>query len=259
MSLYERMQRYENITNYTLLPNLPIVVKCSIRNFSKLIRKLPRPYCNELWNIIKLTMHSTVMELEGAVFAYQQHSNIYYVLKNFEENSPGPYGSKIQKINSVITSLTSLNFLKNYLASDEPPDIIGEAIFESNCFSTPSIVETVNYIISQQEACKYYAVSIVAEEELSEFIENISKRSIKEKIKLLSSECGIIFERDYDSNFRLGTCSFKAPKIMKTENQEIIRKKWILENAFSFYEESDFLNNIINTGQDILRPERDIQ
>lgn len=258
ISLYERMQRYEAISNNLLVPKLPIIAKCNIRNFTRMIRKLSRPYDSELWTILRNTMHDTVMELESAVFAYQQHGEICYVLKTNDDDGPGPYGGNSQKIVSVISSLTTVNFIKNFLASDEPPDIIGEGIFECFTFNVPFSSEVVNYLIYQQQQCQKYAISAAAEEELSRVIENIdflNKRTTEEKKELLETECGIIFNNSYNQFFRLGSCSFKTPRIIN----EIARKKWFLEtNAPYFINEKEFVLNIINTGQDIFRHERDM-
>lgn len=262
MTLFERIQRYEGAYDGYLIPRLPIIVRCSARNFPRLIRKLPRPYCPELWWVLRSAMHTTVMELEGAVFAYQAHGELSYVLKSMEEDTPGPYGSKIQKIGTVVSSLTTLNFMKHFLASDDPPDIIGEAVFEGLVFSTPSVSEATNYLINQQQLCYRYAVSSTAEEEMSRQQENIdflNRKSTEEKKEILQDECGIIFDTKYKSLFRHGSCSFKAPKIIRAGEHEIVRKKWVLEeNAPDFIRDRDFLVNILNCGQDIMRPERDL-
>lgn len=259
MFLIERMQRYESVYDNIVTCRLPIIIKCHIRNFNKVIRKLPRPYCPELWQIIRSTMFSTVMELEGAVFGYQVHGDIYYILKSMDDDTPGPYGSKIQKIGSVASSLTTLNFLKQYLASDDQPDIIGEAVFESLVFVLPSTTEVCNYLIAQQQQGYHYAISVAAEEEMSRVVENtdfLNRKSINEKKEILQTECGIIFDNKYKQYFRLGSISFKAPKI---SDQEVVRKKWILEeNSPKFIEQGDFISNIIRTGQDVLVPERDL-
>jgi len=259
MFLIERMQRYENVYDNIVTCRLPIVIKCNIRNFNKVIRKLPRPYCPELWHILRSTMFTTIMEMEGAVFGYQAHGNIYYILKSTEEDSPGPYGSKIQKIGSVASSLTTLNFLKQYLASDDQPDIIGEAVFESLVFPLPSTTEVCNYLIAQQQQGYHSAISVTAEEEISRIVENtdfLNRKSVNEKKEILQTECGIVFDNQYKQYFRLGSIAFKAPKI---SSQEIIRKKWILEeNAPNFIDQKDFIGNIIRTGQDVLVPERDL-
>jgi hypothetical protein len=152
--------------------------------------------------------------------------------------------------------------MKSFLASDEQPDIIGEGIFEGITFNVPFTSEVVNYLILQQQQCHRYAISAAAEEELSRVIENIdflSKRTIEEKKELLETECGIVFNEKYNQFFRYGSCSFKTPKIVKTNDHEIARKKWFMEvNAPNFINEREFVFNIIQTGQDILRPERDI-
>jgi tRNA(His) 5'-end guanylyltransferase len=211
--------------------------------------------------ILQETMFLTVKDLESATFGYHQHGEISFILKQIDEESPDPYGNKIQDINSIISSLITMNFMKQYMASDDPPDIIGDAVFKTITFNTPSVSEAINYLIGQQYLCHKTAVSIVAEEEISRLpnvssIDFLNRRTMEEKKMLLDTECNIIFDEEYKNYFKYGTCSFKAPKVFKNES----RKKWIMEEtAPDFSSDREFVLNIVKTGQDIFRAERDIQ
>jgi hypothetical protein len=116
-------------------------------------------------------------------------------------------------------------------------------------------------LIGQQYLCHKTAVSIVAEEEISRLpnvssIDFLNRRTMEEKKMLLDTECNIIFDEEYKNYFKYGTCSFKAPKVFKNES----RKKWIMdETAPDFSSDREFVLNIVKTGQDIFRAERDIQ
>jgi tRNA(His) 5'-end guanylyltransferase len=254
MNLLERMQRYENTLNGTLLYRAPIIARFSIRNYGRLIRQLPRPYSAEFMRILQETMFSTVKELEGAVFAYQQHGEISYVLRQIGEDGAGPYGGLVQKISTTLSSITTLNFAKHYMSSDEPPDIVGEAIFEGIVFNVSTVSEAINYLIGQQYICQRNAITIIAEDNLSPILAN--RRTVDEKKELLEAECGIVFDEVYNNYFKYGSSAFKAPKI----RQDVARKKWVLEEtAPDFITEKEFVMNVVKTGQDIFRPERDIQ
>jgi len=254
MNLLERMQRYETASNGVLLYRAPIVARFSIRNYYRLIRQLPRPYNPEFMRILQETMFSTVKELEGAVFGYQQHGEISYILRQIDDDGAGPYAGQIQKIATTLSSITTLNFAKHYMASDEPPDIVGEAIFEGIVFNISTISETMNYLIGQQYLCQKNAITIIAEDNLSPVLAN--RRTVDEKKELLEAECGIIFDELYSNYFKYGSCAFKTPKV----RGDVARKKWLLEETSpDFMLEKDNIMNIIKTGQDIFKPERDIQ
>jgi tRNA(His) 5'-end guanylyltransferase len=202
-------------------------------------------------------MYSTVKELEGAVFAYQGNGEISYILKPTDEESPGPYSSFIQKINSITASITTSNFLKIYLGSDDQPDIVGDAIFEAVTFNLPTNNDVVDYLFTEQQYCQQFAVSVVTNEEMSKIISNtdfLEKKNTVEKKNILQNECNINFDNEYEHSFRLGSCSFKAPKIYNDNNQNIIQKKWVLKNdSYNFYNDRKIISNIIETGQDVFK------
>jgi tRNA(His) 5'-end guanylyltransferase len=256
MSLFNKIQRYQTVFDNTLIYNCPIVIRCGIRNYSRFIRKLPKPYDKELLSIMRSTMYATVKELEGAIFAYQGNGEISYILKPTDDESPGPYSSLIQRINSITSSITTSNFLKSYLSSDEQPDIVGNAIFEAVTFSLPLNNDVLEYLIAEQQYCEQFAVASAVEEEISKILSNtdfLINKTTLEKKDILKNECGIIFDKEYDHSFRLGSCSFKAPKIYKENNNDVIQKKWVLKtDSINFIKEKESILNIINTGQNIL-------
>ena len=69
-TLSEKQNRYQESYNHTILPGLPVVVRAEVRNFSRLTRNLEKPFCIELWRIMREAMLTTVMEIEGAIFSY---------------------------------------------------------------------------------------------------------------------------------------------------------------------------------------------
>jgi len=262
-TLSDRMKKYEEVHNYTILSRLPIVVRAEIRNFSRLTRNLENPYCPELWRIMREAMLSTVMDIEGALFSYHHNGEMNFVLRGIETDSPDFYGNRLQKICSTIASLSSINFMKHFMASDDPPDILGEAVFEVNVIALPNIVETMNYLLWRQQIAVSNAVSAAVEYEMSkehghETVLSLNRKSVAEKKDLLYNECNISFE-EYPKFFKLGCACYKAPKIQHTSDGEIAKKKWNLDVEIpDFLDDRDFVMNIIHTGQDVMRPDRDI-
>jgi len=259
MTLSERQRKYEDAFNY-LITARPIIARCTVRNFQKTVRNLPRPFDPELWRILRETMHYTAMDVDGAILAYHYAGEINYILSNEDA-----FSNQLQKIGTVLTSLTTVNFMKHFLAADDPPDLIGEAIFETFVFAAPSLAETMNYLLWRQQTCMYSSVSAAAEAEMNKLYgpETTSQKLIGkaagEKKDLLAQECNIKFEDRYPSFFKRGSASYKAPRIVKTPNGDLARKKWVLDtNVPDFIEDRDMIMNILHTGQDILRPERDI-
>lgn len=245
-TLSDRQKTYINVYDSSILPRLPIVVNTKIRNFPRLSKKTDKPYSIELWRILRHTMYNSILDIEGAVFSYNYESEMNFILNN----NNNIYDNKIQRINSVITSLCSINFLKHFLSSDEPPDLLGEAIFETTTFLLPSLTETMNYLVWRQQIGINHSVSLLLEAQGVRI-----KKSIVEKKNLLYNEYGIDYE-EYPNYFKYGSLCYKVPKI--TEDGKV-KKKWYLDiECGDFLESRDFVMNILHSGQDIVRPERDI-
>jgi tRNA(His) guanylyltransferase len=249
-TLSDRQQKYIETFDYTILPRLPIIARAEIRNFPRLKKNLEKPFAPELWRILRETMYSTVMELEGAVFSFHHNAEINFILGSSQES----YSNKIQKICSIVSGLCGINFLKHSLASDDPPDLVGECLFETHVFGVPSLSETVNYLFWRQQAAINHSVFDVIEAKNKNLISSLGRKSLSEKKDLLLTECGINYE-DYPSYFKQGSACYKVPKLYG----ESIKKKWHLDTELpELVDNKDFILNILHTGQDCMRPDRDI-
>jgi len=259
MSLQEKQKHYEEIYDYQITPGLPIVVRANGNNFQRLTRNIIKPYLPELGEILINTMFHSVMELEGAVFAYQYNDEISFLI-----HSEDAYNNKIQRILSVVSGQLALNFMKNLLASDDPPDLIGEALFSCIVFPVPSREEAVNYFLLKQRECRAIAINSAAEAELIKIHGRkqadgiLYKKKTSERLEILR-ECGIDFEASYPSEFHAGVCAYKVPRLFRTRTGDIHRKKWILDRVVpDFIVDNNFLMNIFRSGCDVFREGRDL-
>jgi len=255
MYLLEKQQHYEDIFDYEITSGLPIIVKLNGRHFSKITRNIVKPYSPELGNILHNTMFHSIVEIEGAVFGYQFNDEVLFLLR-----SEDAYNNRIQKLNSVASGLTALNFIKNLFAADDPPDLIGEALFECLVFPVPSVDEAITYFETKQNICWHIAVNNAAEAELTKIhgkkqAEGILyRKNTSEKLEILK-ECGISLDI-YPKEFYAGVCAYKVPRLVKTKTGDINRKNWILD--LDFTAERTFLSNIFQSGCDIFRAKRDL-
>jgi len=259
MLLLDKIKHYEEIYDYEITPGLPIIARANGRHFSKITRNIVKPYSPELGNILQNTMLYSAMEIEGAVFGYQYNDEVSFLL-----HSEDAYNNKIQKIISVVAGLTSLNFIKNLFASDDPPDLIGEALFDCTVFPLPSLEEASNYFILKQKECRSVAIANAAESELTKIHGNkqaegiLFKKKTTEKLEILE-ECGIIFNETYPKEFHAGACVYKVPRLVRTKSGDINRKKWVLDvDVPIFAIDKNFLMNIFMSGCDVFRAERDL-
>jgi tRNA(His) 5'-end guanylyltransferase len=265
-SLSDRQKSYEKPYDFKILPRLPIIIRADGKNFKRLTKNIKKPYSLELIKIMSDTMLHTIMELEGAVFGYHFDDEITFVLKSNTINEDSLFlNNDLQKLVSLVSSLTTLNFMKNYLASDDPPDLLGEALFDVKVFNTPSLNETVNHIIWRQQSCIKKSINNAINNELklyfneSQITKKTKKQTLTEKKELLLSTCNIDFDSDYAQSYRRGVAVYKVPKIISIGNEKQTRKKWVLDDKLpDFLTSKEFITNIIQSGCDVFRAERDL-
>lgn len=260
-TLGDRQKEYEKNSDYVLTRRLPIIIRVDGRSFSRLTRKLTKPYSVDIGNIMSETMMYCIMEMQGAVFGYQQHDEINFILRNDQSFDSDPwYQNRIQKITSVASSLATLSFNRGLSRLDPPLDIIGDAIFDARVFALPTISEVVNYLVWRQQDCIRDAVSAAAQEELSlkfgkrTAMKLLQKRTVAEKKELLLSQANIDFDEIYSSSFKYGVAAYKVPTIIPSKEGMTARNKWTLNDTVPlFVEEKDFIYNILLNGHDVFR------
>lgn len=261
-SLADRQKQYERNFDYSLMRRCPIIIRADGRSFSRVTRKLQKPYCAELLDVMSKAMLYAVSEMQGAIFAYQQSDEITYVLRNDQSLESEPwYQNRVQKIVSIAASLTTLGFNKFIQESTIKSDIIGDAIFDARVFEVPSITEVSNNLIWRQQDCIRNAISSASQFELGNkfgkktTLKLLHKKASSEKKELLLNNCGIDFEDYYPSEFKNGVATYKVPYLITGKDEEILsRSKWILNTDLpNFVKDKDFLLNILINGKDIYR------
>lgn len=261
-SLGERQKDYEKAFDYEMIRRTPVIVRVDGRGFSKLTRKLKRPYEPILLEAMAETMFYLVSEMAGAVFGYQQSDEITFVLRNDQTLDSEPwYGNRVQKLCSISAALATKG-LEKALAKQEPKlPLIGDAIFDARVFAVPTVSEAVNNLIWRQQDCTRTAVSNAAQTLLGKKIGKktafnlLQGKSVKDKIEILKEECEIDFSEEFPSAFKSGVGAYKIPIVIPTNTGiDSTRKKWILDWELpNFVTGRDFIYNIILTGQDVFR------
>jgi len=261
-----RHDKYESIYDLQIIDRIPIIIRVNGRNFSRLTRRLDRPYCIKLINVFKNTLLQTIQVIDDAIFGFQYSDEFTFVLRNDRSYEYQPWcQNKVQDIASVISSMISINFFKNLVLEDDLNELDGDAIFKTKVFAMPSINEAVHHIILKQQLCYGDAVFRAANAEFTKIYgkteanKRLFGKNLDEQIELLQSECNIDYE-NYPKAYRFGIGAYKVPKIIKTIDGEIQKNKWIIDsNLPSFILDKSFLSNIIYSGVDIIRANRDIK
>ena len=260
-TLGDRQKDYEKAFDYTLIRRTPIVVRVDGRSFHRVCRKLRKPYEPLLLEAMADTMFYVVSEMAGAVFAYQQSDEITFVLRNDQSLDSEPwYGNRIQKISSIASSLATLGFNKAITKLDKKLDLVGDAIFDARVFALPNIGEVVNNLIWRQQDCTRNAISGAAQAILGKKfgkkigLKMLHGQSAKQKVELMKTECGIDFEQEFPTSYRMGVGAYKVPIIIPSKDGDSTRKKWTIDWELpNFVTERDFIHNLIFSGHDVFR------
>lgn len=260
-SLGIRQKSYETHYDYTITPRLPIIVRADGKSFSRLTRKLERPFCLAMLKVMSETMLNTIMEMQGAVLGYQQSDEITFVLRNDQSFESEPwFQNRVQKVSSMTAAQATLCFNEAIKKPGISLDLVGSAIFDARTFAVPSISEVVNNLIWRQQECMKNAVTMAAQTELSEkfgkktALKILHKKNTYEKKGLLLQHCGIDFDEYYPPEFRKGVVAIKSPSIIQTETGSATRNKWGLNLDIPvFMEDKDYVFNIILNGADVFR------
>lgn len=243
-TLKERIELYQNLTDFRLLNRVPLIITINGRSFSKTTSLLDKPFCANFAECMYSVMAKLCMEIDGAVFAYYFNDEIVFVVKNDNNIDTNPWcDNKIQKICSITSSIASLHF--NECAKNMELNLLNNSIFISNAFIVPSIIEATNTIIYKQQQNSYISIQFACFYELLKkydkltIKEMLSGLSIDEKINLLKQESDIDFNK-YHSVFRRGAACYRKSKI-----NDNTKSQWVLnEDLPIFTQEQSFLKNI---------------
>lgn len=261
-TLGDRQKDYEKVYDAKMMRRVPVVCRIDGIGFSRLCRKIQKPYSHSFLEIMAKTMLEVVQNVSGAVFAYQQSDEITFIIRNDQTLDSTPwYDNRVQKIATAIASKATRVFNQKIDKLEEKLNLVGDAEFEGRAFTLPTISEAVNNLIWRQQDCTRNAVSGAAQAVLGRKfgkktgLKMLHGRSSKDKITLIKNECGIDFEQEFPTSYRMGVGAYKIPIIIPARNGgESTRKKWTIDWELpNFVTEHDFIHNLIFSGHDVFR------
>ena len=117
--------------------NLPICIRIDGKSFHTFTKGLKRPYDERLSNAMIETMNF-LMDKSDARLGYTQSDEISLVLFKTASYQQGYFGSRVQKLTSILASMATAKF------NDEVSKNISEkkiyyAFFDCRAFNVPSL------------------------------------------------------------------------------------------------------------------------
>src|SRR5579885_1268245 len=144
-----RIDNYAGLSNYKLLPKVPIIITLNIRNANKITSLLEKPYDDRFMESLTATMVSLLHNIDGSVFGYAFNDEIVIMARNDQTIETKQWlGGSIQKMVSVISATAATHF--NAYARSIGLELI-DVVFIVNVFNVPNITEAINTIISKQQ------------------------------------------------------------------------------------------------------------
>lgn len=159
-ALGDRMKAYETAeSGRRFMPLLPVYARIDGRSFSAYTRGMDRPFDHRLSAAMIETTKSLV-EKTHARIGYTQSDEISLVWHADRYDSAVFFDGKVQKIVSVLASLTAALFVREAIASG----LGGEGLphFDARAFQVPNRAEAANLFLWRELDATKNAVSMAA-------------------------------------------------------------------------------------------------
>src|SRR5580704_15490057 len=104
--VHNRISSYEDISDFKLLPKIPIIIRLNGKSFSNITSEIEKPFCLEFMEAMSSTLIKLSKEAEGCIFGYSFHDEILLLIRNDQTTDTNPwFDNKIQKLASVTSSM----------------------------------------------------------------------------------------------------------------------------------------------------------
>ena len=230
----DRLKAYEEVeTSKCLDKSLPVYARIDGRGFSKFTRGMNSPY-DEAMSSIMITTTAELVNQTNALMGYTQSDEISLVW-NLNENPEGElfFAGKVQKLASVLASLTTSIFINQLIAHNMSGYVKKTPHFDCRVFNVPSEIEVANAFLWREKDASRNSVSMAGRDIFShKELQGKSTREMKEMLL----EVGVDLE-DYPANFKRGTFLQKRkvlveitddvwnriPEVKRPQNRNVFR------------------------------------
>lgn len=257
-SLKERMSSYEDLTDFKLMNKLPVIITINGRGFKKTTSLMAKPYSLDFMNAMCSLMVKLFQEIDGSVLGYCFNDEIVLILKNDQNQLTMPWhNNNIQKISSSSASMATIEFVK--ILKEYNLNMLGDAVFTSQVFTVPNIMEAINIMIYKQQ-CSYNIAlyltcfyELIKKYEPSKVKALLLNKSVNERLNLLSEISNIDFN-NLSLQYRMGALSYRIPKVVETQGGSEIKNKIIIDDKLSlFSKDYELIKNILTNGKSIIK------
>jgi len=217
MKIDDRMKLYERSGNgKRLVPLLPAFARLDGRSFHSFTRDLKRPYDERLSTLMTELTKWLVRETSSCC-GYAQSDEITLAWYTEDVSTQIFFDGKIDKINSVLASMTSVRFNK-MLCDYLPCKTECEPVFDCRCWTVPTLDEGANVFVWRELDATRNSVSAAAQANFSH--KELQGKKVTEMQDMLMLEKGINWN-DYPSFFKRGTYVQRRKVLRKFTTDEL--------------------------------------
>lgn len=215
-SLAERMKDYELAeSGHRLMPLLPIVARMDGRSFSQFTRGLARPFDPRITRAM-LDTTRTLVEETGARVGYTQSDEISLLWHSQSDKSHVFFDRRVQKMVSILASLTSVEFYR-HMAASLPDYADRRPLFDCRVWALPTKEEAANVFLWRERDATKNSVSMAARAHYPH--EELVGRTRSDMHDMLMAK-GINWN-DYPASFKRGTFVQRRPVKRRFEAHEL--------------------------------------
>jgi len=230
-SLNARMKSYEDVSDYSLTPKIPTVIRADGKSFSNWTSGLQRPFDDNFRSCMEYATYRLCKEIEGARFGFTQSDEISILLIDYATIATQPFfGNRLQKMVSVAASICTSAFITAALKYiPEHLKLKGLPKFDARVFSLPG-EEVSNYFLSRSNDGSRNSIQQVARCYFSQ--KQLHGKSCDQIQEMLFQEHKLNWN-DTSVKYKRGVCIYKVERELECFNTKtdtlpltITRRKW---------------------------------
>lgn len=253
-NLEDRMLTFRSMSDYKLIPNMPVLVMLDGKNFSSKVKKhFKLPFDDLFISLMNETASYLCSQIQGAKIAYVQSDEISILITDFDTpETDSSFGFRLCKMQSIFASMATSFFNREIIkrnienASDvkEMREMIeSEPLyqFDCKCWNVPTFNDVFGWFLYRQTDCIRNSKQQVAQTYISH--NDLVGLHTDEQIALLKEKLCVDWETDFDDGKKYGRFIYKEKVPMSREvNGKVIdyeRSLWIAKFASPLTEEEN--------------------
>lgn len=180
-SLGDRMKAYEGVSQTSLTPRMPLIIRLDGKAFHSYTRGFDKPFDIRIRNAMADSAFVIISEVQGAKIAYSQSDEVSVLVTDYDSLEFEPwFGKNLQKIVSVSSSIMTA-----YFNNSVPTSTLDKgrfATFDSRAFVLPK-EEVCNYFIWREQDATRNSIQALAQANFShKSLQGLNNNQLQEKL-----------------------------------------------------------------------------